>query len=383
MKRVLLFTAKWPSVKKDTDGGSIMIAHLIDILKGKCILDGLFLRSESKEKIDGLNNIEFLNGDFLSYSTYNNKNDNKFQNRINNISYMANKIKSVIDNYDYIIIIHCLQAMGLSDLPEKQRKKIILFPMFLSESYIRSGDVVPKTYWEEEKKALEVAGKIITPSYTEFKEIVGQYQIAEEKITIIPRAIAHDFFCGHGKKLCNNIVQIVYIASFKNQKNNVEAIKLAKLLKEANLHFQLNLIGSIQDRVMYQKCNNYIIQNKLEKNVIIRDTVSQKQLADILRDMDINISVSRWETFGRGIFEGIAASLPTVIFKNIECVYDYIGENGGVLYVKDIEDMKNEICHLAWESGYYDRISADTMKSKSRFTVERQSELIMNTFFEE
>ena len=39
MKKVLIFTGKFPSFGEDTDGGSILIYSLIELLKDNCVLD--------------------------------------------------------------------------------------------------------------------------------------------------------------------------------------------------------------------------------------------------------------------------------------------------------------------------------------------------------
>ena len=212
MKKVLLFTAKWPSVCSDTDGGSIMIAHLIDALKDKCLLDGLFLRKKTDEPIDGMNSIAFLNGDFLTYDTYKNKDGSKFTNRLENIAHMADMLSGLIEAYDKVIIIHCLQAMGLEELPPAHANKIILFPMFLSSSYLRSGDVVPEEYTMREGRILRSVGKIITPSYTEKRDIILDYGIRETNIRVIPRAVSEVFFDSRGRAADDGRINLLYIA---------------------------------------------------------------------------------------------------------------------------------------------------------------------------
>ena len=55
LKKVLLFTGKFPSFGDDTDGGSILIYSLIQALKNNCILDVIFTRTPRKgfEVIEG------------------------------------------------------------------------------------------------------------------------------------------------------------------------------------------------------------------------------------------------------------------------------------------------------------------------------------------
>lgn len=383
MKKVLLFTAKFPSQQSDTDGGSVTVKQLIHSIKDHCILDGVFLRAETSEKIEGIQNISFINGDFLSYENYGKGSTDKFLIRLEHCKTMAEQLIPLLDHYDKIVIIHCLQSMGLSHLPLEVREKILLFPMFLSDSYRKSGDIVPEAYELEEKKALQSVGGILTPSYEEFRTITSSYGVSGEKIHVIPRAVDDIFHRERTKTLNHRCIQIIYVASFKNQKNNIAAIQLASGLLTNQVDFHLHLVGSVQGKDVYQQCLQQIETDKLTEYITIHPPMWQKELSSLFEQMDFNISVSHWETFGRGIFEGLFSGLPTVILNSITCVKDYIQENQGVIFVDTVDEIREKIQYLTEHPSEYAKVSAQTQIMRNHFTVGKQAQSIRDVLFQE
>ena len=98
-------------------------------------------------------------------------------------------------------------------------------------------------------------------------------------------------------------------------------------------------IGTVQDDNLMNECKKFIDQNKLEKYVSIYNELSQEQLAKLFQKMDINISVSNWETFGRGIFEGIQSGLPTFVPSRLTVVKNICDNNPGVMFSENVEPI--------------------------------------------
>ena len=131
LKKVLLFTGKFPSFGDDTDGGSILIYSLIQALKNNCILDVIFTRTPRKgfEVIEGVRKV--------SFETYDHHLSDKFARRLANKEQLFSRLRKEIAAYDTVIITHCSKAFGIERLSAEERSKIVLFPMYLSPSYKR------------------------------------------------------------------------------------------------------------------------------------------------------------------------------------------------------------------------------------------------------
>ena len=361
LKKVLLFTGKFPSFGDDTDGGSILIYSLIEALKNNCILDVIFTRTKQKafEKIEGVR--------MVSFETYKHHLENKFQRRLANKNQIFARLKSEISKYDTVIITHCSKAFGIEALTPEEKSKIIVFPMYLSKSYERSGELVPKEYIDNEKQALLCANKILTPSDSEKQDMIEFFGVENEKIKVIPRGYSSNIKASDKK--ISFPVEFLYIASIKEQKNTVEAITLLKELNEQGINARLHLAGSYQNDSILNECKKYIEENRLCDKVIFHGVLSQLELAKLIGSSHINISVSNWETFGRGIFEGMAGGLPTVAFSRLECVKQYVNDGCGISFVDSHSDFLEVLIKLCTNWEYYEKQS-----KKAHLSVEYLSE---------
>ena len=381
MARILIFTAKWPFSSYEIDGGSITVSQYVSVLSKEHEVDYLYLKKNKEEipcAVEGIHKLEVVDGEYLDYHTYNSVNSNKFLARLENISYNNKLVVERIDNYDLVIIVHCLQAMGLERiLTKEQLKKIIVLPMLLAGSYQKSGDIVPEEYIDAEKNILGAVGSIITPSATERDYVVSKYNVEPSKITVIPRAVGREFV-GNSRKLCHDKIELCYVASFKNQKNNIEAIKLVKKLQDLQVEARLHLAGTLQDASVYQQCQDYVTQNKLSENVIFHGIMSQAALADFYSNMDFNVSTSLCETFGRSIFEGLAMGLPTLAYDCLEEVIYLTNREKGIIFVKNYIDMAESIKYILKQQTY-EMLSEEAINIGRRFSYKTQEQSILST----
>ncbi len=369
-EKVLLITGKFPDVTSDIDGGSIMVSHLIDALHDNCILDVVFTRSynASFKAIKGIRNTFF--------HTNITKNENKFLRRLANLDWNSTMFLKLIPRYDKVVIVHCSKAFGLENLSQELLNKVVLFPMYLTSSYLRSNEIVPSKYSEAEQKILSKLSKIITPSQSEKEDIVKDYRVAENKVVVIPRAVNSKI--NSKLRLNSKSNKLIYIAAVRKQKRNDEAIILLSEIKKMGLKPHLYLVGSIQDKELYNHCLDLINDLELKNEITFCGVLSQQEIAILLNEIDINISVSSWETFGRGIFEGLCAGLPTVVYNTIDCLVEYTNENNGITFAKNFDDLVDKVYELCTNSNFYKIQSQKAIENSSQFSIEKQKKLLLS-----
>lgn len=336
-KRILLYLGKFPGYGFDIDGGSILASQLIDTLKKRAILDVVFIRKNKEVLIDPeINSIRYVE--------YIDAFNNKFVRRLKNLT--TNQIAiGDYTHYDIIITAHISKFFGMEAAPSDFWDKTVLFPMFLTPSYKRAGEQVPTVYTEHERDVLKKVRKIITPSFAEKYDLIDYYGIDSNKISVIYRGI-NPAFVPATKIFTPSLIKIAYIGSIKIQKNPISALSVLSKIIDAGKNAELHYIGTIQDSLLYEQLLHYIECNNLSTNVHFHIEVSQQSIADLLKNMDINISVSNWETFGRGIFEGIAAGLPTFVPSHLKCIRDICKDNIGVVFCDSDTMMALEIIKL-------------------------------------
>lgn len=381
MDKILIVSAKLPNDTTDLDGGTSTVRQFLQDLSEAYIIDYLFYDvfeicpvSVPKE----INKLFVKNGTDLNYIDGTEIDcENKFISRVKKADLISRDIATLIDSYKLCIVIHCSMSMKLQDyLNNKQLEKIILLPMFLTPSYVLSGDTVPEEYTKQEKKILDVVNCIITPSYMEFEQLKEVYNVCENKIHIIPRSIGE--FCGNIKKIKNKAcVNICYIAAFRRQKNIMDSIRCIEKISKRTIHCHLYIVGPIHQQVIYDECIKYILENNLSDYITIMNSITSSNLKELYQKMDIAISTSNCETFGRSIFEGMAMGIPTIVFERLTAVKGMLKDNKGIYFSKDVEDMVRMINEIVENDLLYNTMSKSALEVATEFSEERQKRLLI------
>ena len=355
-KKVLIVTAKWPYTTKSTDGGDSTTKEIIHSLKGEYIVDMLCFRNDidEKMKIDHVQNVYFYNDDFALYKNYQLHNEEKFLVRITQSEIAKKEIKRIYQNYDFIIVQHVMFILGMENEKELLGK-IVLYPMFTGSSYLKSGEMVPQIYLDKEKKVLRLVKLIISPSEVEKNMLIADYGVDESCIIVVPRPVDYTFSI---RKISDRKkIKLLYIASVRMQKNHLNALKVVKKIKEKGFKVELHCIGAVQDNAIFKDCINYLEINGLTQCVFFHGNKSYEEIEKIMNICDFNISVSHWETFGRGVYEGMVFGLPTIITDKLECITQ--ADNIGIFpcIVSTLEEMSDTIIDLFYDNTKYENES--------------------------
>lgn len=371
-KYVLLYLGKFPGYGFDIDGGSILARQLIHSLKIRCNLVVCFIR-KNKETFEDAEVCE------VRYVEYKDPWNNKFIRRLENLDTNYEALRDY-EKFDLIIAGHISKFYGMEKCGAEFWKKAIIFPMFCTSSYVRAGEVVPAEYTEQEQIVIDHVSRIITPSNDEKKDLIQDYQCAAEKIYVINRGItSHIHYLK--RTLKNSKIRLVCIGTVKTQKNTKAAIELLRILRDHNLSCELHLVATIQDRNYYEELCEMIKKESMDDMVVFHTSIPQTELAELLNDMDISISMSSWETFGRGIFEGAAAGLPSFVFDVLETVKNLSHNNKGFYFASSVEDMAKAILSVVSDKEKYSRMSEALATISNSFSYKNEQNRLLETIF--
>ncbi|MCD7909016.1 MAG: glycosyltransferase family 4 protein [Clostridium sp.] len=227
--------------------------------------------------------------------------------------------------------------------------------MFTGDSYIKSGEYVPQEYIEAEKQAIFRVSRIISPSHTEKEVLADFYGADRARVFVIPRPVKNKRFRGYAA--ASETVRILYIASVRRQKAHLEAVKLIEMLGRKGVTAKLNCVGSVQDASIYKECMDYAERAGIRDRIAFSGTLGQEELECAMSQSDFNISVSNWETFGRGIYEGMAFGLPTLVLARITCAGEAVIPGVKPIIAENIREMAGHIASLAADPAAYERES--------------------------
>lgn len=326
MKRFLLVTSKSPFLSDDFDGGSVLVSQLCHFLPKIVTLDVLFLR-KTDNSMDGLSAINEFN--FIEPEVFS---ECRFNNRILNAERTSMTLNDIHQIYEKIFVVHASNCFGIDRYPRSVSSKVVLFPMFTGASYIRSGEAVPYSYLLEELKTFQTIEQISSPSKVEAKQLASFYHVNSDKISIHPRGIDFDIYSACQRKAphAQDEITIAYVATIKPQKNQIDTIQIIRELKKRGFKPVIHLVGGIGCLSYYRNFQNLIEKNEYKKNYVFHGIVTPKECCNIICQCHYGISVSKWETFGKSVFEGLATGLPTFAYENIECLWEYLPPDGGI-----------------------------------------------------
>lgn len=249
---------------------------------------------------------------------------NRFERRLANASFIAEKIKTVEHHFTHIIFIHISMQFGLMNLPLREKIEIWTFPMFLSPSYLASGEIVPGNYIKTEKLALQHSTNIITPSHLEKRQLVEFYSVPEVRIHVIPRGIDTQLLFPKIRSFIEK-PRFCSIGSIKPQKNILDLISLFKKVHTQYQTATLKIIGPIQDSKYGEQVQNEIQHLGLQESIDLTGYIPPSQLSFAIQDTHLHLSRSACETFGRSIFETLASGLPNVARKTGNAAAEFLG----------------------------------------------------------
>ncbi len=373
MKEVLVITSKNPNVDKDLDGGSILIKQFVKHLpKYATNVDVIYLRSQNEQIKHDIGIRKIMVHEPIA------GHENKFQQRLCNIDNTMNIVKKHHNNYQLIIVTHVSNCFGIEELSEDIRNKIVLFPMFTSSSYSKSGEFVPGEYIYREKLALGACERILTPSELEKNQMVNEFGVNADKICVVPRGIDECVFYGNVKSIDKELVNIIYIAAVRKQKNHTDLIEVCKTLIGNRINFKFHLVGGGENEVLEAFIETIEIEN-LQDYFVFHGVMESSELSKLMDDCHINISVAMFETFGRGIYEGLMKGLPTVAYNRIECLWGNLKNGEGIIGVNNTPDLlSEEILKLVRDSAYYDMMSRAALSYTDDFSEEKRMLEVLN-----
>ncbi|WP_032113945.1 glycosyltransferase [Candidatus Paracaedibacter symbiosus] len=270
--------------------------------------------------------------------------NNRFERRIANASFIAEKIKEVEHLFTHLIFIHVSMQFGLVSLPLCKGIHIWTFPMFLTPSYRASGEIVPDTYFEMERLALAYSQDILTPSPLERRQLVEIYGIPEERIHVIPRGVDTSLIAPKVRSL-DGPPRFCSIGSIKPQK---DTLGLIQLFADVHAHFPgstLRVIGPIQNSDYGKAVQEKILQLRLNEAVELTGHVPPTKLALMIKDAHLHLSMATCETFGRSIFETLASGLPNIARAANNAAAEYLEHLPYARFVDDYDQALKAI----WE----------------------------------
>lgn len=199
------------------------------------------------------------------------------------------------------------------------------------------------------KKAADMADKIIAISEQTKRDIIQYLKVPESKIEVIYQGCHHAFKEQQSPEVMQAAKEkyklperfILNVGTIEDRKNLLNVVKAIK-----NTEIPLVVVG--RKTKYYQKIENFLKKNKMEKQVLFLEGVSMDELAAIYKLADIFIYPSFFEGFGIPVIEALF-SKTVVITSNTSCLPEAGGKDSVYINPDNDLDIRAKIQFL-WEN---------------------------------
>lgn len=243
----------------------------------------------------------------------------RFARRLARAPFIADRVREIADGFTDILYVHASMQFG----PPPAEVRTWTFPMFLTPSYVASGETVPSAYMEAERRALSNTSRVLTPSHFERRQLTDVYGVPEAAIRVVPRGVDRPLFPPH-ERVVDGPLCVCSVGSIKRQKNTLGLLRTFAALRARYPDARLRVIGPVQDAVYAEEVVREVHRLELDGAVEFTGHVPPERLSLAFRDAHLHLSASTCETFGRAIFETLAAGIPNVARATGNAAAEYL-----------------------------------------------------------
>jgi len=215
-------------------------------------------------------------------------------------------------------------------------KKSIVIALDFAYKYFKPGRPILSFI---NKLALEKCERIISVSQATKNDIIKFFKIPEEKIKVIYPGFNN--ICSLSPKTIEiSGKYFLYVGVIKERKNLLNAVRaFCEFKKKDSQDYKLFIIGK-KGGEYYEKINDFIKNNKLEKEIIFLDFIDDNELSYIYKNAQVLVFPSMIEGFGFTILEAMSCGLP-VITSNCSSMAEVGDEAVLLVDPKEIESISN------------------------------------------
>ena len=191
---------------------------------------------------------------------------------------------------------------------------------------------------------IQRSAHIITISEASKQDIMENYQLTSEKITVLYPGVS-SAYTPDGPKYVQLEPYFLYVGQLKKTKNIPRLLEgFAEFLKTASRSYQLLLVGS--DLQLDPEIPQTIRRLGLQKRVIRKGYLRLSELPKYYRGATAFISPAKYEGFGLPLIEALSSGTP-VITGNSSSMPEIVGDAGITVNVASSEHIAHALTQIA------------------------------------
>lgn len=261
---------------------------------------------------------------------------------------------------------------------------LILLHFPTREASTRGGLVYQIKYWGYLlviKNAVTAAEKIIAVSDFTKNDIVSQYGIDDEKVSVIYEAGNDERKKNLTPEESKSIIEglgierpfLLYVGNaypHKNLQRLVDAFALWQNTYEPDRHARLVLVG--RDDYFYKRLSEYIIQQNIQ-GIIILHTVDDHTLSALYEESEMFVFPSLYEGFGLPPLEACAHGTP-VLCSHASCMPEILCDGAMYCDFKNVAKIAQGIDQVMEDAQLRRELGEEGLKRSKQFSWEKTAQ---------
>ncbi len=238
----------------------------------------------------------------------------------------------------------------------------------------KKDDLYKLTNWT--KTSILESAHIITISESSKKDIMDNYKISRDKITVSYPGYNNELF-----KVLKDPQQIekiqkkyeisgnyvIYIGTVQPRKNLLRLIRAMKKIE----NLKLVVVGKIRGKGKQGWMNEKILEEPkklgIEEKIIFTDYVPPQELPYLITGSKAFILPSLWEGFGIPVVEAMATGTP-VITSNVSSLPEVVGDAGLLVNPRSETQIEQAIRLLVSDKKLHLRLSKRALEQSKKFS---------------
>jgi glycosyltransferase involved in cell wall biosynthesis len=248
---------------------------------------------------------------------------------------------------------------------------------------------ISQLYWSFfMKRGIKTAKRIIAVSKSTKDDLIKHYNIAEEKVKVIPEALTHNF----SSSLPTNNFQsvkdkyglpekyLLYVGTLEPRKN-IKRLLQAFYKVKSKKKFSHKLVIAGKKGWMFSDIFETVKKLGLENEVIFTDFVLDKDLPGIYLGAEVFVFPSLHEGFGLPPLEAMFYGIP-VLTSNSSSLPEVVGDAGILVNPQDPDDIANGILRLLGDQQLRNRLKEKGLQRAHNFSLERMAKKTLEVYEE-
>ena len=177
-----------------------------------------------------------------------------------------------------------------------------------------ANNVLNSGYFAFVKYSLKCSSGVIYLNKYSKKLIESRYGYKNVNYKIVPHGFSEDFFNTKLNKTDKSF-NILYVSSIDFYKNHITLLKSLKKLLEIGYAVKLFIVGNYLNKDIKIKFEKLIKKDSFLKKVVHHNNLKEKEIIQLMGNMDLVCFPSSCESVGLGLIEGMASHLPVICSK--------------------------------------------------------------------